>query len=232
MIAVMRLPALWFLVVVLAGCSCSSKLDLLRVVTSGRDGWQQPERVIEALAIAPGSRVAEIGAGAGYWLPALSRAVGPTGRVYAVEVEPEKVAALERFVAERSLANVEVIFGAYEDPNLPDGQVDLALTSLTYHHIEHPTNYFSALRVDLADGGRVAHLDDRDDLPVPIRWFPTRGHTQSVAVMDAEMAAAGYQQVETFDFLLVQAFRIYEPVAQRKAVRGALQFPGASDERT
>ena len=111
------LPVLaWItLALVTGGCSGLSQIDVGRVLTSGRDGWQYPERVIESLDIQPGDRVAEIGAGSGYWLPWLSEAVGSEGRVYAVEVESELVEELESFVVDNELSNVEVVLGAYDD---------------------------------------------------------------------------------------------------------------------
>ena len=194
------------------GCSgCASRVDWGALLTAGRDGWQRPDRVVEALAILPGDRVAEIGAGDGYWLPWLSAAVGRDGIVYAVEVEAEKVLALRERVAREGLSNVQVIHGAYEDPALPDGEVDLAMTCLTYHHIESRIAYFARLREDLSTRGRVAHLDDRDDLAAPLRWLPTPGHVSNVEVMDAEMEEAGYRRVRDHDFLLIQAFREYVP---------------------
>ncbi len=198
-------------ILTVAACGTAAKVDFLRLIGSGRDGWQRPERVIEALELQPGDRVAEIGAGDGYWLSWLSRAVGPAGRVYAIEVEADKVAALRERVQRDGLANVLVVFGRYEDPLLPDAGIDTAFTCLTYHHIEDREAYFARLRRDLAPDGRVVHLDDRDDLSAPLRWLPTRGHTSNVAQMDAEMAAAGYRLSAIFDFLLVQTFRIYLP---------------------
>jgi len=193
-----------------SGCGLTAKVDLWRVLTSGRDGYQQPEKVVAALALAPGARVAEIGAGDGYWLPWLSEAVGDTGRVYAVEVEDDKAEELRESVERDGCANVEVILGRYEDPLLPDGGVDLAMTSLTYHHIEDRIDYFRRLRTDLAPGGRVAHLDDRPDLPFPLSWI-TSGHTSDPRTIKSEMAEAGYRLVEELDFLYVQSFTIYAP---------------------
>jgi ubiquinone/menaquinone biosynthesis C-methylase UbiE len=193
------------------GCTTLNKLDLMRVVTSGRDGWQLPEQVIDALALEPGDRVAEIGAGKGYWLPWLSEAVGIEGLVYAVEVEDELVALLEERVKRDSLSNVVVVLGQYTDPELPDGAIDLAITSLTYHHIEDREIYFRKLRADLSQRGRVAHLDDRHDVPPPFRWFQTSGHWSDPAEMRAEMSEAGYHHVETFEFLPVQSFQIFIP---------------------
>jgi predicted methyltransferase len=199
-----------------AGCS-SGKLDLGRLVSSGRDGYQQPERVVSALEIRPGQRVAEIGAGSGYWLPFLSDAVGPAGTVYAVEVEAPLVEELQRLKDERGLTNVRVILGRYEDPLLPDGSIDIAITSKTYHHIEGRVDYFKRLRADLAPDGRVVHLDDRDDLGAPLAWLLTQGHTSNTAEMDDEMTRAGYRKAQSFDFLLTQSFQVYEPRGQTRS---------------
>ncbi len=202
------LSVLW--VVALAGCGTSSKIDMWRTLTSGRDGYQQPERVIEALNLAPGSRVAEIGAGDGYWIAHLSAAVGPTGRVYAVEVETDLIEQLQHLVDKEGLENVDVILGNYEDPLLPDGSVDLAMTSKTYHHIEERVVYFRRLHADLAPGGRVAHLDDRPDLPFPLSWI-TSGHTSDPTLIEREMTRAGYRKTASFDFVYPQNFLIYQP---------------------
>ena len=130
-----------------------------------------------------------------------------------MEVERELVDVLREQVAEHPFENVEVVFGEYTDPKLPDGEIDLAITSLTYHHIAGRVEYFANLRKDLSLDGRVAHLDDRDDLPTPIRWLPTKGHWSNVAEMTDEMDRADYVRVAHFDFLPVQSFQIYEPKA-------------------
>lgn len=193
------------------GCSGLARVDVGTVLTSGRDGWQHPDAVIEALEIAPGDRIAEIGAGSGYWLPHLSAAVGDAGRVYAVEVEAARIAQLERFVARKELSNVEIIFGELADPRLPDGAVDLAMTSLTYHHLDNHVHYFAALRRDLSAGGRVVHLDDRPNAPAPISWFQAKGHQTPPAQIRQEMESAGYRRIAAFDFLPAQSFQVFEP---------------------
>ena len=191
-----------------SGCGAVPKVDLWRLVTSGRDGYQRPEMVIEALKLPRGARVAEIGAGDGYWLPWLSGAVGEKGRVYAVEVEADKVELLRQFVDDQGLDNVEVVFGRYEDPLLPDGSVDLAITSKTYHHIDERVAYFRRLRDDLAPHGRIAHLDDRPDLPFPLSWI-TAGHTSDPATIEEEMTEAGYRRLAEYDFIYPQSFLVY-----------------------
>lgn len=203
--------AVFFLLPSLPACSSLQKVALGRVVTSGRDGWQHPERVIEALGIQPGDAVAEIGAGSGYWLPWLSEAVGPDGRVFAVEVDDDKVTALTELVRDQGWQNVEVIRGEFADPHLPDSEIDLAMTCLTYHHIEDREAYFEKLRSDLSPSGRVAHLDDTGDLPIPLIWLASKGHWTKPDDMKREMENAGYAQAQSFDFLL-QGFQIFTPL--------------------
>ena len=198
------------LALVLSGCA--GKVDVLRVATSGRDGWQHPERVIEALEIQEGDRIAEVGAGSGYWIPWLSRAVGASGRVYAEDVDAESIEQLRELVEREGIDNVEVVLGEYHDPLLPDGEVDLVITSLTYHHIEDRPAFFSALRADLSNRGRVAHLDDRHDMAVPFVWLQTDGHWSDPESVRAEMAEAGYDRVADFDFLFSQSFQVFAPV--------------------
>lgn len=193
-----------------AGCAPIAKTDVSRFLVSGRDGYQHPERVVEALGLAEGDRVAEIGAGDGYWLAWLSEAVGPSGRVYAVEVEDAKVEELRGRVERDSLDNVIVVRGQYADPELPDAGIDLAMTCLTYHHIEGTTEYFRRLQRDLAPGGRVAHLDDRGDTLPPLRWIIGEHFTDPDRIA-AEMFEAGYRRTESHDFLPVQSFQIFEP---------------------
>ena len=189
-----------------------SKINYARLATSGRDGWQHPDRVIETLEIKPGDRVADIGAGDGYFVPWLSEAVGPDGRVYAVEVEDELVEELRALVAEEKLENVEVVRGEYHDPLLPDGEIDLAFTCLTYHHIEERPEYFERLRGDLSPSGRVAHLDARTDLTGILGLLMPSDHATAVEQMNVEMEAAGYGNVAGYDFLPIQSFQIYAPV--------------------
>ena len=204
-------PGLLLMALLPAAAGCSSRVDVGRFLTSGRDGWQLPEKVVATLALTPGSVVAEIGAGDGYWLPWLSRAVGEDGRVYAVEIEEEKATELERFIAASGLANVHVILATTDDAGLPEGSVDLAMTCNTYHHFEERPAYFAALRESLVDGGRVAHLDNRHDAFFALRWLFGDGHWSDPALARREMAEAGYRCVAHHDYLLTQWFQIFSP---------------------
>jgi len=193
----------------LFGCSGLAKLDYKNLF--GRDGWQRPTDVIDVLEIPSGAWVADIGAGKGYFLPHLSRAVGPEGRVFAVEVEDEPLAALEALISEQGLANVELLRGRYEDPLLPDRKIDLVLIVNTYHHIEARPDYFGRLRGDLSDTGRVAVLDPNEELTGLFSLFLDEGHTSRAADVREEMREAGYREPESHDFLLTQIFEVFAP---------------------
>lgn len=187
--------------------SCGlNKIALAQVFTPA--GWRQPERVVAALELKPGSRVADVGAGGGYFTFRLADAVGPQGRVYAVEVSDELVGALRAETQRRGYQNVTVVRGAFDDPGLPDGAVDLAFFSGVFHHIDQRERYFAQLRKDLADGGRVAVIDGAPD-PLHKLFMPF--HYQSAEAVDREMTAAGYRRAELFDFLPMLHFQVFVP---------------------
>ena len=203
----MRRAALLASLLVLSGCNGFSKLDL---TTLGRDSWQRPADVVDALELQPGDRVADLGAGEGYFVPHLTEAVGADGRVYAVDVDEEVVGELaERFPADST--NVEVVLAKFEDPMLPDGSLDLILIVNTYHHIEDRPAYFRRLRRDLRPGGRVAVIDPNEDLGGILALTLDKGHKSSAPVVEEEMRKAGYRVEARHDFLPVQFFRVFAP---------------------
>jgi ubiquinone/menaquinone biosynthesis C-methylase UbiE len=162
--------------------------------------------VIASLGLRPGDRVADIGAGSGYFTLPLARAVGPSGRVHAVDVDEEMNEYLRKRVREAGLENVEVTLGRYEDPLLPAGEIDLIFTSNTYHHIEERPAYFRGILDDLAPGGRVAILDYDGRKG----WFVRLvGHYTPKQEILREMEEAGYRLADDADFLDRQSFLIF-----------------------
>jgi ubiquinone/menaquinone biosynthesis C-methylase UbiE len=187
-----RLLATALLALTATGCSGIAKLDFARIFS--RDAWQLPERVIASLEIDPGDRVADLGAGGGYFLPYLAEAVGPTGTVYAVDVDPEITRDLESQVAAEGHANVVVVLGQTDDPDLPDGRIDLVLLVNTYHHIDDRPAYFTRLRGDLGPSGRVAVIDPNAETTGILRLFLDAGHmsfAEDVPTQLFEVFAAG-----------------------------------------
>lgn len=169
-------------------------------------GWRKPDRVVAALGLEPGMRVADIGAGDGYFTFHLADAVGPEGHVYAVEVTDKLVTKLRQEATRRGYTNVSVIRGTFADPMLPDGGIDVAFFSGVLHHIDEREAYFQRLRGDLADGGRVAIIEGAPD-PLHKLFMPF--HFASAETVDTEMVAAGYRRSEVFDFLPMMNFQVF-----------------------
>jgi arsenite methyltransferase len=192
------------LAVALAGTWSVAKIDWSRGLS--RDALSQPERVLEALAIAPGAQVADLGAGAGYFTLPLAGAVGSGGRVYAVEVSERALRRLRARTADDP--RIEVVEGASDDPRLPDGAIDLVLLSDVFHHLEDRVAYLARLRADLAPGGRVAILEPRASWASWWLLLPP-GHGVDVPVIRAEMAQAGYRHQASHDFLPAHSFEVF-----------------------
>jgi len=178
-----------------------------------RDDWQQPDRVVAALALRPGDRVADLGAGGGYFTFRLAEAVGPEGRVMAVDVDPDMLAYIREESAERGLRQVVTVEAAPEQSNLPVDSVDLVFVSNTFHHLPDPPAYFARLRQALRPGGRVAVVELREG------GFPP-GHFTSPEQVRADMAAAGYERVAHHDWLEKQSFQVFAPRPAPRAADG------------
>jgi arsenite methyltransferase len=172
-----------------------------------RDQWQQRDRVIESLQIRPGDRVADIGSGSGYFVFSLAKAVGPNGKVYAVDVDEEMNDLVAQQAKKDGIGNVEVILAKPDDPLLPSPGVDLIFTSNTYHHIDNRVNYLTNLRKYLRPNGRIAIIEfDRRG------WLEGLwGHYTPSEFIKREMEQAGYSLQREFNFLDRQSFLIFVP---------------------
>jgi SAM-dependent methyltransferase len=128
-----------------------------------RDAWQRPEAVLDALGLSPDARVADLGAGTGYFAIRLARRV-PHGKVLANDVEPDMVRYLGERAAKEGLTNVVPVQGRPDDPALPEA-VDVAFMCNVYHHIEDRPAYFRKLAAQLRPGGRLVVVDFKKDAP-------------------------------------------------------------------
>ena len=124
-----------------------------------RDAWQKPAEVVALLQLSAGMKVADVGAGTGYFEPYLSRAVGPTGSVLAIDVEDSMVAYIQERAAREGLTNVTASKGAFDDPKIAPGSVDRVLIVDVWHHVANREAYAAKLRDALAPGGFVAVVD-------------------------------------------------------------------------
>ncbi|WP_395834364.1 class I SAM-dependent methyltransferase [Archangium violaceum] len=168
-----------------------------------RDAWQKPDEVVKALELPADAKVADIGAGTGYFAVRLARAV-PQGRVYGVDIEPDMARYLGERAKREGVNNLEPVLGEPADPKLP-GPVDVALIVDTYHHINDRVAYLKTLGDKLRPGGRVVVIDYREDSPKG----PPREHKLTAEQVRKELEAAGYQQTGTHDFLPDQYFLVF-----------------------
>ncbi len=166
-----------------------------------RDEWQKPREIIAAMKLESGMVVADLGAGTGYFEPWLSQAVGATGSVLALDVEPDMVRFLGERAAREHLANVHPGLVATDDPKLAPGSVDRILVVDVWHHVDAREAYASKLRDALKSGGRVFVVDFKLDA----RHGPPRHHRLAAEQIAHELGAAGLS-VETLATTLPEQY--------------------------
>ena len=155
-----------------------------------REVTQQPEKVLDALKIAPGSTVADIGAGTGYFSVRLAKRVGPQGRVLATDIQPEMLARLSVTMQKTGLHNIEPILCTPTDARLPPGQLDLALM----------------VRRALKPDGRLVLVEYRGEDPrVPIK----PEHKMTLYQVHSEIEPMGFRLHQVFEFLVHQRIVVF-----------------------
>lgn len=195
-----------------AGCTCSSDSMARHFNDLAAEEESQPDRVVECLELKPGDQVADLGAGGGYFTVKLAKEVGPTGTVYAVEIEQAYLDFIQQVVNERGISNVELVLATPEKSNLPHRTVDLVFVRNVFHHIEDPATYFSNLRTALGPNGRVAVIDYTPDGLLSL----LHGHHVPEEEVVTKMEQAGYSRVQRHAFLSEQSFNIFAPRPTRQ----------------
>ncbi len=198
-----------------------------RQLDPGRDAWQRPGEVVRRLGLRRGDVVGEIGSGPGYFTRRLARAVGPSGRVFAVDPEPTVLQALRDRLD--GVGNVTPVLGHGRDPLLEPGRCDLALIANVYHHFEDRTTALRRIARTLAPRGRLVNIDwDARETPVgpPLKRRIPR------EVFLREARRAGLRLVAEHRFLPHQYFL----VLRRAAVTGrhrrrAPEAPTSGEDR-
>jgi SAM-dependent methyltransferase len=166
-----------------------------------REATQQPEKVLDALKIAPGSTVADIGAGTGYFSLRLAKRVGPQGRVLATDIQPQMLALLKENMHAAGIHNIEPILCTPTDAKLPEGQLDLALMVDVYHELAYPEETMAQVRRALKPDGRLVLVEYRGEDPsVPIK----PEHKMTLTQVRSEIEPMGFELKEVFEFLVQQ----------------------------
>jgi predicted methyltransferase len=157
-----------------------------------RDENLQINRVLDILRIREGSRVADIGAGSGWFTVRAARRVGARGTVYAVEINRDYLKHIEERAAREGFANIRAVLGKEDDPLLPAASVDAVLILKTYHEIAEPIRLMRNLRRSLSPGALVGIID---------RNGTGDDHGLDDRKVIAEAARAGFTLVEQHDFV-------------------------------
>jgi SAM-dependent methyltransferase len=174
---------------------------------SERDDEEEPDVALDVLKIAKGAAVADIGAGSGFITERLARRVGPTGKVYANDVQPQMLEKLKRRLERRKITNVEIVQGAIDDPRLPKESVDLELLVDVYHEFSQPQAMLRRLREALKPAGRLVLLEYRKEDPsIPIRFE----HKMTVAEAKLEVEAEGFTLAKVDESLPRQHILIFQ----------------------
>jgi SAM-dependent methyltransferase len=183
-----------------------------------REREEAPTKAIAALGIRPGETVADIGAGSGYYTVRLADGVGPSGRVFATDIQPEMLALIKKRLDGRGAASagpVELVLGTQTEAALPNGAVDLALMVDVYHELAQPQIFLRSLKRALKDHGRLVLIEFRKESA----WVPIREeHKMSVREARMELEAEGFTFERTIDVLPWQhilVFRVVRPTAAR-----------------
>jgi ubiquinone/menaquinone biosynthesis C-methylase UbiE len=172
---------------------------------------ERPDQVVEQMKLKPADVVADVGAGTGYFSFRISRVV-KQGKVFAVDIQPEMLAVIEKRKKELKVDNVIAVKSEETEANLQDNSVDVALLVDVYHEFSFPREMMQSVVKALKPGGRVVQIEYRGEDPsVPIK----RVHKMTVAQARKEMAAVGLAWKETKNFLPQQHFIVYEKPARQ-----------------
>ena len=166
--------------------------DLSIFESAGREERLHINRVMDILSIGAGKRVADIGAGSGWFTVRAAKRVGGDGAVYAVDINPEAVRYISERAEKEKLQNVKTILSKPDDPLLPRDSVDAVLMLKTYHEVAHPVELLRNLRASLRTGAKVGIIDRNGN---------GEDHGVGSDVVIREAKEAGYRLTEKYDFV-------------------------------
>ncbi len=166
--------------------------DLSIFDSPGRDTRLQINRVMDMLGIEPGKNVADIGAGSGWFTVRAARRVTGSGKVYAVDINPEAIRYIDQRAKKEQLQNIKTIVSKPDDPQLPTDSIDAVLLLKTYHEVAHPIVLLRNLRPALKPGAKIGIIDRNGN---------GADHGVSKEVVVREAAQAGYELRDSQDFV-------------------------------
>jgi SAM-dependent methyltransferase len=202
---------------------------------NAREAWQRVPDILVALGVVPGAHVADVGAGDGFFTVRLAKAVGPTGRVIAVDISREALDRLRTHLVDEVLTNVDVVQGDFGDPHLPADSLDGVLIVNAYHEMDQFASILDHLRHALKPGGRLVLVEPLDPrLRSESRARQTKSHSLAASFADQDLRAAGFDVVGLRDpFIRRGQNEMWLMVAERGSdARAASAEPPAASGAT
>jgi ubiquinone/menaquinone biosynthesis C-methylase UbiE len=172
-----------------------------------RAEWQKPEEVVAKLGLKPGDKVADLGAGSGYFTMLFAKAVGPQGKVYAIDILPEMLDYIRQRAQDEEVKNIQLVLAQPQNPKLPPASVDVIFICDTLHYISGRPTYYPLLVQALRPGGRLVNVDFYKK-PLPLGPSPAMKIDKQVMIEEAK--TAGFRVVQDYDFLPYQYFLIFQ----------------------
>jgi len=173
---------------------------------SSRPQEEHTQLAIDKIEVPEDALIADIGAGTGYYTFKLAPKV-PKGKVYAVEIQDEMIAALRERKKKLNVTNVEVVKGSTASVNLPENSIDLALMVDVYHELEYPVEILASIKKSLKKDGQLLLIEYKgEDSAVAIRPL----HKTTVEQLNKELSANGFKMIYNGDFLPIQHFLVYK----------------------
>lgn len=210
----MRLALLWrlWLASVVAVGAQHARLfppqNLGQLEGPDRDAWQRPDQIMDALQLGENSVVADLGAGGGWFTVRLARHIGPNGHVYAEDIQPQMIEAIQRRIKREGLNNVTTQLGTADNPKLPPHALDAVLIVDAYHEVEHPVALLRNVSASLKPTGVIAIVNFKKDGGGPGPSMEERVDPEQVI---ADARAAGLELRKRENFLRYQYMLTFGP---------------------
>ena len=185
-----------------------SKAYIAMLDDPARDAYQKPHEVVMALALKEGERIADIGAGSGYFSLRFTHHVGTGGQVLAVDINPDMIVHLNQRIRDDRLENIRTILALPDDPLLADASVDRIFICETWHHIDNHPPYLARLKKALKPGGQIIIIDFQKE-PTPV-GPPAEMRVARKDVV-SEFDQNGFRLAKEHMFLPYQYFLVFAP---------------------
>jgi len=178
-----------------------------------RAAEEKPEEIFKVMELKAGDTVVDMGCGTGYFARRMARVVGPAGKVYGVDIQPEMLDLMKGFCAKEGVTNVVPVLGAEDDPKLPKGAVDWMILVDVYHEFQNPKPMLAKMLESLKPTGKIALVEYRGEGD-SAKHIKTE-HRMTVKQVLAEWNPAGFELIDLQEFLPAQHVFIFQKRPER-----------------